>query len=72
MFQDSASICYCTVIQLYILHISGFFRMVPTKMQKYFYGVFDYVGKADLSNSYMYQNPKTKLGVAMQAFFRDN
>ena len=46
--------------------------MVPTKMLKYFYVVFDYVGKADLSNSYMYQNPKAKLGVAMHEFFRDN
>ena len=38
-------------------------RAVPTNTErKYFFAVYDYAGKADLSNAYW--NPKRKLGVA--------
>ena len=39
-------------------------------IKKYFYVVYDYTGKTDLSKGYW--NPKRKLGVTTLFFFRDN
>ena len=64
LIKDGAFFCYYA----YVVRIVGCSEICPL-IQQYFWAVYDYVEKADLSKGY--QSTHRKLGVTVH-FFRDN